>query len=202
MNIKRSARIFAAACSLILLPLAAGDLRGQSTTPRFEVGGQYSLLNFDTLSSFSKPHRKDSGVGGRFTYNLNKYVAVDTQIDFFPHTDTERIGTIDLSLWGSKTLAVFGAKAGFRGRRFGVFGKARPGLIHFSSVPTFVCIASPCPQPSKTNFAFNVGGVIEYYASRRLVVRIDAGDAIIRHDKRLFPTSHQFQTSIGLAIRF
>ena len=187
-----------AACTLIFTALFA---KAQSDVPRFEVGAQYSLLNFDTSASFSKPRRWESGGGGRFTFNFNKYVAAEAQIDYFPNEDSERIGTISVPLWGSKTLTVAGVKAGTRTDRWGIFGKARPGVIHFSSVPAFLFIACPCLQPAKTNFAFDVGGVFEYYPSRKVVVRFDAGDTIIYH-KRIFRTAHQFQASAGVGLRF
>lgn len=179
--------------------------QAQSETPRFEIGGQYSFLNFDTFAGYSERRRRESGIGARFTFNFNKYIAAEAQIDYFPHTDQERIGTIDVPLWGNKTLTVFGAKAGKHFHKFGVFGKTRPGLIHFSEAPGFACLTGSiptfCPQPDKTVFALDVGGVFEYYPSRRLVVRFDAGDTIIYH-KRFFPTSHSFQTSAGVGLRF
>lgn len=195
---------------LLMLTIALGILmsagrsaQAQSDVPRFEVGAQYSLLNFDTFATFSKPRRRESGVGGRFTINFNKYVAAEAQIDYFPNVDIERIGTFNLHLWGSKTLTVYGFKAGIRRDRFGIFAKARPGFIHFSEVPGFSCIVGggSCRQPAHNNFAFDVGGVFEYYPSRRIVVRVDAGDTIIRH-RRFFGTSSQFQSSIGVGLRF
>jgi hypothetical protein len=179
--------------------------RAQSNTPRFEVGGQYSLLNFDTFAGYSERRRRESGIGARFTFNFNEYIAAEAQIDYFPHTDLEAIGPFNVPLWGNKTLTVFGVKAGKRAHKFGVFGKARPGFIHFSEAPGFACLAGSiptfCPQPAKNVFALNFGGVFEYYPSRRFVVRFDAGDTIIYH-KRFFPTSHSFQTSAGVGVRF
>jgi hypothetical protein len=191
------------AMALCILVLLNGLARAQSDVPRFEVGAQYSLLDFDTSAAFSKAHRWESGVGGRFTFNFNKHVAAEAQIDFFPAHDIERIGPYEVLLWGSKTLTVAGVKAGTRGKRFGIFGKARPGFIHFSEVPGFGCLAIivPCLQPAKTNFAFDVGGVFEYYPSRRIVARFDAGDTIIQH-KTHFGTNHQFQSSVGVGLRF
>jgi outer membrane protein with beta-barrel domain len=188
----------AAACILLF---AGGFVLGQSEVSRFEVGAQYSLLNFDTSASFSKPRRWESGGGGRFTYNFNKYVAAEAQIDYYPNDDSERIGTINVPLWGSKTLTVFGVKAGTRRDRFGIFAKARPGFIHFSHVPGFACVTGPCLQPAKTNFAFDVGGVVEYYPSSRLVVRFDAGDTIIRHKSSSEPRT-SFRRAWALACAF
>ena len=187
---------------VVLISLSATVSEAQSDPPKFEVGGQFSVLNFDTFDNFGDRRRTELGGGGRFTFNFNKYVAAETQVDFFPHEDSVRIGTIDVPLWGSKTLAVFGVKAGGRSNRIGVFGKARPGFIHFGFVPGFVCVDSPCPQPKHTVFAVDLGGIFEYYPARRTVVRFDAGDTIIHQDKRFFSTSHSLQTSIGVGFRF
>ncbi len=193
----------AAVCLLMLSPLAHTVAFAQSDTLKMEVGAQYSLLNFDTFG-LTERRRNESGFGGRFTYNFNKYVAAEAQVDFFPREDIERIGAINVLQFGRKTLGVFGMKAGVRGTRLGVFGKARPGFIHFSDVPSFGCVAivGPCPQPAKTNFAFDLGGVVEYYPSRRAVLRFDAGDTIIHHQSRFFGTSHSFQFSSGVGFRF
>lgn len=79
--------------------------------------------------------------------------------------------------------------------------KGQTRFIHFSAVPVFLCIAAPCIQPAKNKFAFDVGGVVEYYPSKRLVVRFDAGDLIIKH-QRIFGTDQNLQISAGVGVRF
>jgi outer membrane protein with beta-barrel domain len=190
------------AVAVVLISLSATVSQAQSDPPKFEVGGQFSLLNFDVFDNFGDRRRNELGGGGRFTFNFNKYVAAEAQVDFFPHEDSVLIGTIDVPLWGSKTLFVGGVKAGGRNNRVGVFGKARPGFIHFSHIPGFACIPEiSCPQPKNTVFALDLGGVFEYYPSSRSVIRFDVGDTIIHHDPR-FSTSHSLQTSIGAGFRF
>lgn len=193
-----------AACALVLLA-GTSAFAQTSDPPRFEVGGQFSLLNFDTFDNFGERRRNQFGGGGRFTVNINKYVAAETELNYFPQEDSVRIGTIDVPLWGKKTLVIGGVKAGVRNERVGVFGKARPGVIHFSFAPGFGCIALVgvvCNQPKTTAFASDLGGVFEYYPTRRTVVRFDVGDTIIWHDKRFFDTSHSLQTSMGIGLRF
>ena len=197
---RKSVLVLAAVCVVALLSATVRSAQAQTDTPKFEVGGQFSLLNFDPFTSDGR-RRDEYGGGGRFTFNFSKYIAAEAQLDYFPQTDSVRIGTIDVPLFGSKTLGVFGVKAGARSERFGVFGKARPGFIHFSRVPGVACINTPCPQHEKTNFAFDVGGVFEYYPSRRLVIRFDAGDTII-HYQRFVGTNHNAQISAGAAVRF
>lgn len=186
--------------ALVFLCAGQPHAQAQSEPPKFEVGGQFSLLNFDP-KLLDRSRRNEVGGGGRFTFNFHKYVAAEAQFDYFPQSDTERIGNITLTQFGSKAVGVFGVKAGVRKKNFGIFGKARPGFIHFSAVPGIFCVASPCPQPAKTNFAFDVGGVIEFYPSKRAVLRFDAGDLII-HYQRFFRTDHNLQISAGVGVRF
>lgn len=173
-----------------------------SEPPRFEAGQQLSLLNFDVFDRFADQHRTEFGGGGRFTVNINRYLAAEAQVDYFPKEDRVLIGFIDVPLWGSKTLAVFGAKAGVRNNRFGVFGKGRPGFIHFSHTLGVGCFDGPCRQPDKTVFALDVGGVFEYYPSRHVVLRFDMGDTVIHHTHPILSTSHSLQTSFGVGFRF
>jgi hypothetical protein len=191
---------YVVASAFVFLSARGPSAQAQSEPPKFEVGGQFSLLNFDP-NVLDKSRRNDVGGGGRFTFNFHKYVAAEAQFDYFPQSDTERIGSFTLTQFGSKAVGVFGVKAGARKKSFGIFGKARPGFIHFSVVPAFVCIFSPCPQPKKTDFAFDVGGVVEYYPSKRAVLRFDAGDLII-HYRRFFGTEHNLQISAGVGVRF
>ena len=166
------------------------------------MGGQFSLLNFDVFDNNADRRRNEFGGGGRFAININRYFAAEAQLDYFPKEDRVFIGPVELTLWGSKTLAVFGGRDGVRNDRFGVFGKARPGFIHFSSAFPTGCFNGPCPLPKKTVFAFDVGGVFEYYPSRRTLLRVDVGDTIIRHDFPILPTSHNLQISLGAGVRF
>jgi hypothetical protein len=98
---------------------------------------------------------------------------------------------------------LFGVKAGKRGEKFGVFGKLRPGFMRFANVPD--CPEGDinrCTVESKNEFALDIG-VIEYYPSRRFVIRFDAGDTIIRYRKLTrrnfenFPPTPQFPLKIG-----
>lgn len=197
--IKRFRIMTTGAIALVLLVLLSA-IAVSAQTPRVEVGGHFTFLDFTPTYNFGDRH-KNFGLGGRFTYNLNKYVAAEAELDYFPTTDS--VYTF-FPEWGRKTFALFGVKAGLRKQKFGIFGKARPGMAHFTFVPILVCPLSqpgPCLQPAKTNFAMDVGGVFEYYASRNVALRFDAGDTLIHH-QRFFGTTHQLQTSAGVVFRF
>jgi hypothetical protein len=86
---------------------------------------------------------------------------------------------------------LFGIKAGKRFQRWGIFAKGRPGLVSFSKgdgkyEPTGG--GGPFPfqfvQHRLTNFALDVGGVIEFYPSKHIVTRFEAGDTLIWYRRR------------------
>ncbi|MBL8172226.1 MAG: porin family protein [Acidobacteria bacterium] len=171
----------------------------QSDTPKVEVGVHFTSLR---LSEFEK---NDPGVGARVTFNLNKNIALEGEFNFLPREQT--------NISGDRKQGLFGVKAGWRNDRFGVFGKARPGFIHFSRTALPVaCVATDPPPLSctvggTTPFAFDLGGVLEFYPSQHTVVRFDAGDTMIRYERLRFTgrehfVSHNPQFSIGVGYRF
>ena len=88
--------------------------------------------------------------------------------------------------YAEKSSALFGAKTGFRFDRFGVFGKGRLGFWHLS----------------RSYFAADTGGVLEYYPSPRTVVRFDIGDTIIFYGGAQLGTVHNFQPGLGFSYKF
>ncbi len=159
------------ACSRLLgflLLLTALPLFAQDNYTRFEFGAQYSTAR---LTSNDLGATNYSGFGGRFDWNLNRRLALETQVDFFP----EHLVPL-LSIQGGQTLqAAFGVRAKvIQTWRISVFGLIRPGFFHFTDVQYFNS-ASPTGyglQP-ETHFALNIGGGIEYYATPRWTLRFD-----------------------------
>jgi hypothetical protein len=215
--------------------------RAQSDDQKFEVGGQFSVLRVPTRSISAatvacivapcptaiatvENHDTNYGFGGRFGYRLSEYLTLEGEGNFFP-----RDGVLD---GGQKTQAFFGVKAGKRFENFGVFAKARPGFARYSRgdyrFGTGGCIAVfpppiGCYQPvARTNFAIDLGGVFEFYPTKRTIIRFDAGDTIVRLPARnlaAFQTSpptiftlvvipataetrHNFQAGVGFGFRF
>lgn len=192
--------------------------------PRFEVGAQFTTL---TKPDFDGG-RTEAGFGGRFTYNVTDYLALEAEGNFFPH----RCLTCTTGNNGRITEGLFGVKAGRRFNKFGLFAKGRPGFVRFGEgIADFIPLSStPGPFPlfeirrrATTNFAVDVGGVLEFYPSRRIVTRFDAGDTIIRYGSQTFSTfafdpttgattvstfttldetRHNFQFSAGVGFRF
>lgn len=172
--------------------------------------------------------RYESGIGGRFTFNITKNLAVESELNFTPSTPTINellqagITPIRRSSGGEKTQFLAGVKYGFRGKRIGVFGKARPGLIRFNafeSIDARFIVPSPTGGPPidvlfaisekpATFFNMDVGGVFEYYTSKRTMIRYDIGDTIIHYNAQkprdVNPTftRHNLQMSLGFGFRF
>lgn len=181
------------------LLVCVSNARAQEKTPKFELGMFYSALNVSEESD------TDSGLGLRFTYNLNKYVGVEAET-----TDFEKICEDCVS---NERQAFFGVRAGKRSKRYGVFAKVRPGYTRF-----FLLGTAPGPNfvdGGQARFSLDVGGVFEYYPHRHLSVRVDAGDTMIHYktgdffihdiDQRSFvqrKLSHNLQINVGVAFRF
>lgn len=163
---------------------------------RFEAGVHFSLLHYDDYGD----RLTEPGVGGRFTYNFNDNLAAEAEVNFYP-----RAHEGDPTVSGRSTLALFGVKAGWRKGRFGFFGKARPGIIHFSRRLEFSCLTEDegdCTLPNN-NFAFDIGGVAEVYLSARTLLRFDLGDTIIRSSiVGGYNITHNLQFNAGVGFRF
>jgi hypothetical protein len=152
--------------------------------PPYEVGGQIFAFNGHDLGS-------GWGAGGRFSYNFTNYIAFDSEVNFFLPDE------------GPPTAvqSLFGIKAGKRTKYVGVFAKVRPGFQ-----TNFVV-----NDREQARFALDVGGVAEFYPNRHLVLRVDAGDVIIPFGNNVvgeglfaqrLGTTHNFQASLGVGIRF
>ena len=177
--------------------LTAEAARAQSPTRRVEVGGQFAVI--DMRESVGE---KPPGVGGRFSYNLADWIALDTEVTYFSTSE------VDLN----RTQGLFGVKVGKRigNPAIGLFAKARPGLMRFHGerFPGVVINGT-------TKFVLDLGGVIELYPADRIIMRIDAGDALIFYNhetvRRLslpggpqeqLGTGHSLQVSFGVGFRF
>jgi hypothetical protein len=144
---------------------------------KFEVAPEFTTITFE-------PGNTIVGPGGRFTYNLNKHVALEAAGYFF--AGCEFCGRQS----GATTEGLFGAKIGKRFHKWGIFAKARPGLIsssrgRFEYALTGSSAVSGTQfffvQKRETSFAVDVGGVLEFYPTKRIITRFDFGSTIIRY---------------------
>lgn len=169
---------------IFLLPSLA--LAQAQEIPKFEVAAEFTTLEREAFG----PRRTEPGFGGRFTYNLNKTFSLEAAGYYFP----KRCFVCRNS--GTITEGLAGVKAGKRFEKWGVFAKARPGVISFSE-GTFDPFPLPVGFPlipiqfelkRLTTFAMDVGGVVEFYPSKHIVTRFDVGDTIIHFKRRNFNT--------------
>jgi hypothetical protein len=169
-------------CILLLLTLVLLEpVSAQPEAQKIEVGVQISGLAGGRFGD-----QESLGGGGRVTFNLTKALALEGELNRFPSSGFDNV---------SRFQGQFGVKSGWRFKKFGVFGKVRPGFIHTKYDFQPVCILQPiCPPNqvcaqifppfcssipvSDTGFSLDVGGVAELYPSKRVVVRLDVGDTI------------------------
>lgn len=181
----------------------------------FEIGGHLTGIGLSPLETIvTTPERvirtsvfnsSYPGIGGRFGYNFNRVISIEAEGNFFPKFIGGEVS--------KKAQFLAGLKAGIRTEHFGIYAKARPGLMYFGSIPSHSICTGSCVNKTQTNFAFDLGSVVEYYPSPRTIVRVDFGDTLVRFktvgptpaftDSILTPsqTIHNFQFSIGFGWR-
>ena len=237
------------AAVLTSLLFSVAEVRAQGETARFEIGGQFSLLSRNRPSSQIDEFFEFAGIdesllqrrvnrpgfGGRFSYNATSNIAFEAEANFFPER-ARVFGVPD----GHIFQCQFGVKAGKRFKKVGFFGKVRPGFVTFTETSHFTGFQSVLAfDPSRgrdvlvdaaqfrvgkaTYFSTDIGGVVEFYPSPRIVTRFDIGDTIIRYGEygeqaavvcplccpcvpqpflRPAETKHSLQFSAGVGIRF
>jgi len=187
-------------CVLLLLTLVLHrPVIAQSEVSKFEVGAQFSVAGGAGNGATS------IGRGVRLTFNLTRYLALEGEANYFPSAGFNNVRSFQ---------SQFGVKSGLRFDRVGVFGKVRPGFVNVKSsalpfcvqtvcLPTGVCtqIFPPACSPIRfadTRFSLDVGGVLEFYPAKRVIVRFDVGDTVVN---RSFAT-HNLQLGAGVGFRF
>jgi hypothetical protein len=206
---------------------------GGERVRRFEVGVQFSSLVLRPPASGFAPFadsapegstQAEAGGGARLGFNVTDDLALEIEGNFYPR----RGFTFDTAVGGYPAQVQAGAKYGRRFERFGVFAKARPGVVTFSSVnevsgyeafpfggQTFF-LSPSFRATSKTYFSMDLGGVLEFYPSPRVLTRFDVGDTMIRYSTRdsvngAFNTPpprlpaelrHNLQITAGIGFRF
>lgn len=214
---------------------------GPEGTPRFEVGAQFSSLfvnppspapQFPILTNGFDMHT-EPGVGGRLTFNLTDNIAFEAEGNFYTRdlTGSGSFLTTPPNPSGHMFQGQFGAKVGKRFSKWGVFGKARPGFVGYTKVSDLVSTRTFNVQfaneiipvtvgefriANKVYPSIDIGGVVEFYISRRWMARFDVGDTIIRYGelaaqgfslreqivRRPPETHHNLQVTSGIGFRF
>lgn len=179
-------------CRLTFLVFVFG-LVGLSVTAfaqTYEIGMPFAGMHLHKIDE------APLGVGARFDYNFLQIAAADLEFIHYPENPAGNFG---------ESTVLIGCRLGKHFDRFGVFGAVRPGVIHFGGT----YFAQRLDQ--KTRPMMNVGGILEYYPSRRTILRINFDDAIIyygdahrfnRPSPDTLGTVHNLQPGFGFGYRF
>ncbi|MBZ5630288.1 MAG: hypothetical protein LAO06_15620 [Acidobacteriia bacterium] len=155
----------------------AGAPVRRSRQKRLEVGAQFSAL---TLGRYNSQLRDEPGIGGRIAFQLSTQVGLEAEVNHFPRNPQALTPTEG----GTITQALFGAKAGIRRHKLGLFAKVRPGFVNFGqTLANESDILNP-KYSRLTHFAIDLGSVIELYLSNRVTLRFDIGDTRIYFGSR------------------
>jgi hypothetical protein len=112
------------------------------------------------------------GVGGRFHYNFDQHVSLDSELIYRQHNVASFNGTIPFTGTVGQTTGLFGVRAGQRFDSDGIFFHARAGFLHFGTDQGVTLL-------SRTTFpAFDVGGTVEHY-SGPVILRLELGEMIV-----------------------
>ena len=172
-------RMLFTAATIVVFAITCQAQSQPQELPKFEVAAEFTTLEREAFDGRTEP-----GFGARFTYNLNKMFSLETAAYYFPRSCAfcRENGTL--------TEVVGGLKVGKRFEKWGIFAKGRPGVVSFSRGQfNLVPAAGPPSFPFtfetvRTNsFAVDAGGVLEFYPSKHIVTRFDAGDTIIHFNR-------------------
>jgi hypothetical protein len=180
--------VLAKRASVLLLSILSGATA--AIAQKYEVGLQLTGFHLHKIDE------TPLGVGARFHYNVTPFLAADAELTHYPENSSGNFG---------ETAALVGVRAGKRLGPIGVFASARPGVIHFGGE------FFQTRLNKRTHLIADLGGMIEYYPSRRTFIRVEVGDAVIYYgDALLFNSStpealgtvHNFRPGFGFGFRF
>jgi hypothetical protein len=168
-----------AACLVLCTGQAKAQTKPSTDLPKYEAGADFTTFTING-------EQIELGVGGRITYNVNKSFALEAAGYFSPGTCDSCLGQTT----GRIGEGLFGVKAGKRFSKVGIFAKARPGFMtvgkgYFDILLNSGGFATLVPHRT-TPFALDLGGVFEFYPSKKIVLRADIGDTILRYPQRSF----------------
>ena len=202
MSIKHALGVLA-----LFFVFGGADLQAQTIEPKLEVGVHYTSIGLGAFDS------REAGGGVRLSYNINDYLAVEAEGNIFEFSIGDHPTDDVLAAQG-----LLGVKAGVRKGVVGVFAKVRPGVANFPMLRVNRRLCSlllPCEGSSRSGnrFALDTGAIIEVYPTKKIIVRFDIGDTMIRfRDESFFQSSttvgikdgfsHNFQLGVGVGFRF
>jgi hypothetical protein len=140
--------------------------------PRRSFGVQFISMNFPLDSeSCSNCKQFVPGYGFNFTYRLAKYAYFDSVASLFP-------GSGSYGQHGAAQEGLVGLKLGPTLNRWGLFFNLRNGFIHYDKI---LVPGSSTSYESTWRYALDLGGTVEFYASRNSTFRLNAGTTLIHY---------------------
>lgn len=188
--------------------ISSGSAIAQGQPARFEAAAIYSTYDApDYLKSTQYTY------GGRFTWNLLPHLALEAEYASSLKSPIDA----DVLEGGFFSQALFGVKSGVRWKKWGLFGKFRPGFVRYSSV-----ITGATTRGTSTTFtrgplkdtAFDLGGGAEFFLSRHFLFRYDASEVIVHEGPTTlvlngiakpvpsFTSWNHFESEVSIAFRF
>jgi hypothetical protein len=113
-------------CLLLILFTLTSVAAAQNKKDKIEIGVQSTSLTLFHPDFYGD--ETYAGVGARVTYNFNRSIAAEAEINFFP----QKLAILQAD--GRAIQAQFGVKAGKRFEKFGLFAKMRPGFLSVERV--------------------------------------------------------------------
>ena len=145
------------------------------------------------------------GIGFPYSFRVFEHVYFDSELNHLFGSNGE-----DPTLEG-----LFGVKFGEQGKKWGLFGKLRPGFIYYKNAWSG---GEDAHYTDLSRFALDAGGAFEFYPSRRSAIRLDFGTTLVRYlqdypnphisqiesliSTDYYTTQGNFQISTGYRIRF
>src|SRR5258706_6171515 len=176
-DMNKLALVFAIAGLAVAEPALA-----QSTPDRFELGVQVSSARSSEFDA------TDVGLGGRFAWHPIELIGIESEIDVYPGDFPDQ-----RAFSRGRIEGLFGVTVGPRFGRLRPFAKLRSGFLDIRAAPQPVACILIFPPPlscqlaaGRTLVAFDVGGGVEVFATQRTLVRIDAGDRLLKYPGPVF----------------
>ena len=216
MKTRLLATVIIAAGSMLGTHQAKGQTKPSIDLPKYEVSADFTTFTVNG-------NQVELGAGERFTYNINQSFALEAAGYFSPGTCDSCPGQVT----GRIGEGLFGLKAGKRFSKVGIFAKARPGFMtigkgYFDLILNSGSFFTIVPHRI-TPLALDLGGVFEFYPAKKVVLRVDYGDTILRYPQHSFigfsvdpvtfaltpaqrtlpaNTTHNTQFIVGVGFRF
>ena len=187
--------------------VAARPAHAQKSDRRGDVSVQVAVRS---LNEFDET---ETAFGARLSYRLSRWLAADGEVNSFPGD----VGAAPFSRARREGLA--GVRGGPHLGRTGVYLALRGGAVRFSEAPApFACIAI-FPPPLVCTLAdgetvptVQLTGGFEVFPRDRIVVRVEAGDQLLRFSGPVFTAdrevrengfwSHNIKATASVGLRF